>query len=284
MDSEDRPVGELYGRCDREQKCGYYRYPDSDAKVSDTAVSYRELEKPVLEFSPLIKQFGEPFYSSNLCNYALSTLSKGNEERVRDVFKAYNVRYYKGYTLFFQIDCYGQVRSGKLIRYGNDGHRSHDEHSTTWLHVLPETKPYHNGGRLHQCFFGEHLLDANNYKAFFGKGLRKDTPVFMVESEKTALLMSVHSKADGIWMACGGSQMLVNRERLRVLQGRKVTLIPDQGQYWNWHRTADENGWEIVSSIDNFDTKGYESVVPFEKKGCDVWDIWEWVIKVCEKR
>lgn len=73
----------------------------------------------------------------------------------------------------------------------------------------------------------------------------KELPIYIVESEKTAVIM--HALYQGrVWLACGGSQMLKGKISFDVLKGRDVILIPDEGQFWNWKRTADEYGWRCI--------------------------------------
>ena len=59
------------------------------------------------------------------------------------------------------------------------------------------------------------------------------SPVMLVESEKTAIIMS-HFISDYIWLATGGKNGSFNRDTMQVLQGRDVTLIPDLGVAEQW--------------------------------------------------
>lgn len=59
------------------------------------------------------------------------------------------------------------------------------------------------------------------------------SPVMLVESEKTAIIMS-HFISDYIWLATGGKNGCFNREAMLALQGRDVTLIPDLGATEQW--------------------------------------------------
>lgn len=81
---------------------------------------------------------------------------------------------------------------------------------------------------LQQCFFGEHQLQT-----------APDKTVAIVESEKTAILMSV-LQPRYIWLATGGSSgcKWYTPEVAQVLIGRKVVLYPDLGQYEAWSKEA----------------------------------------------
>ena len=61
------------------------------------------------------------------------------------------------------------------------------------------------------------------------------------------------------------SQMLKGAIDLSPLIGRDVYLVPDDGQYWNWKRTADTYGWQCV---DIEPLKRYHNL----PDGCDIWD------------
>lgn len=75
---------------------------------------------------------------------------------------------------------------------------------------------------LKQCLFGEHLLKGSS-----------SSPVMLVESEKTAIIMS-HFVSDYIWLATGGKNGCFNRDAMLALQGRDVALMPDLGAIEQW--------------------------------------------------
>ena len=238
-------AGEQYGRCDRENNCGYHLYPNG---ISDNGIEPKP--KPVikpLRFYPVSVRVD---YRTPLFDWACGLVGYGN------AIEAWQ-RYYVGRdgkrTVFWQIDQLGEIRGGKSIPYKSDGHRDkEDKYPASWLHKSPAWKNYHTDGELQQCFFGEHLLPQSQ------------RPVAVVVSEKTALLMSVFSPKY-IWIACGGAQGLKNADKNKVLQGRVVLLLPDNGQYWNWRTTAAVNGWDISAYIEQYPL--------FE--GCDILDMIE---------
>lgn len=239
-------AGEEYGRCDRQDNCGYSRYPTG--KKADTDIKpqpVRVLEP--LRFYPAAVQID---YGTPLFDYTCKLVGFANAV---DAWKRYKVGRDNARTVFWQIDVNGEIRAGKSIPYKLDGHRDKtDKYPANWLHKVAYWRAYWNGEELQQCFFGEHLLKDS------------DKPVAVVESEKTALIMSVYSKGF-VWLACGGAQNLKNEQKNAVLKGRDVLLIPDNGQYWNWKPIADANGWEITTII--------ETCPCFE--GCDILDMLE---------
>lgn len=147
--------------------------------------------------------------------------------RIDEVLKLYVVGEYalreQPYTVFWQADDKGNLRSGKLMAYKEDGHRDKDIHPR-FVHRLfnydEETFEYK------ATLFGMHLL--NRYP---------EATVNIVESEKTALIMSIaygiHMKS--IWMATGGMQNL-KREILQPIidQKRDIILYPDKDGIKQW--------------------------------------------------
>lgn len=163
------------------------------------------------------------------------------------------------FTLFWQIDNEGRVRTGHYMKYKPDGHRQKDNYAQDWFHSLllrPRPKRDESGypmidkdgetimeqpylhiyddekQRVEQCLFGLHLM--NKYP---------NATVNIVESEKTAVLMAIAygNHQLQVWMACCGSHNLT-RERLQPLisKNRKIVLYPDRDGCEEWKRKADD--------------------------------------------
>lgn len=239
-------AGPEFGRCDRESNCGYQKYPSGK---STNGIEHKEPPKlkPLRFFQAAVQ------VSTNtpLFDWACRLIGVLN---ACTVWNRYKVGRDGKRTVFWQIAIDGTIRSGKSIPYKSDGHRDKtDKYPASWLHKSPAWKDYREGEELQQCFFGEHLLSG-----------RPDAPVAIVESEKTAIMMSCYSR-EYIWLACGGSQGLKNPERNKVLSGRKIMLVPDNGQYWNWYAAAEANGWGIIDTLEKYPI--------FD--GCDILDVIE---------
>ena len=242
-------AGPEFGRCDREQNCGYQRYPDGER--------YTVAEPQKIQPRPRLEYVGDLHVStdSNLFEWACCLL--GLSDAVL-AWSDYNVGCIGGRVIWWQIDRDGVVRAGKLMSYRADGHRDKsDQWGVTWAHKHPQLKKAFKGEELQQCLFGEHLLTSNTNK-----------PVALVESEKTALAMS-RFIPEYVWLATGGSQGIKSNERLAPLVGRNVFLVPDNGQYYSWLRAAELYGWNIWD--------GLELDTPFE--GADILDILELTMK-----
>lgn len=239
------PAGAEYGRCDREQSCGYQRYPDGERMV--VAVPQQVQPKEMLRYVGKLNDTPPvPFHlwMSEVLTFTDALVA------IND----YHIDGIDGDVIWWQIDRDGVVRTGKVMRYLANGHRDKsDNFPVTWAHKHRRLKNQFKGEELKQCLFGEHLLSKY-----------PDKPVVLVESEKTAVIMS-RIYPDHIWLATGGSQGIKSVERITPLIGRKVLLIPDNGQYWNWKRIADLYGWNIY--------EGLEKNAPFD--GADILDIIE---------
>lgn len=241
-------AGAEYGRCDREENCGYIKYPTEESKSVDAVEVKPQPKKEPIRFAKdvlVVSPYG------NLYKYAERVL----KWKALAVWQMYKVTTYQSFTMFWQIDINGKIHAGKGIAYGTDGHRIKDDRPCVWAHKIGAYKNLMQGEELQQCFFGEHLL-TNRPKA----------KVHVVESEKTAMLMSAVAP-DFVWLACGGSKGLGD-DKCKVLEGREVKLFPDNGQLFSWGKIARKHGWEIDTTIEDCPVVG-----------CDVWDVTEEIIK-----
>lgn len=233
----------IYGRCDRQDNCGYHLHP---SQVSTDGIKRveREPEQPIRFFPSVVRTD----IKTKLFDYACTKIGV---RKAMDVWEAYRIGRDGSRTMFWQLARDGSVRSGKSIPYLANGHRDKsDRMPASWAHKSPTFRGQYTGTALEQCFFGEHLLDR-----FPMAG------VAIVESEKTAALMAGCSNG-WVWLASGGAQGLSNEDKNKALEGRNVILLPDNGQYWKWRAIADAHGWKI--------TDVFERYPLFE--GCDILD------------
>lgn len=237
-------AGEIYGRCDRENSCGYHLYP-SDIKTGEQPLVKIE-PKEQLRFIPAAAHTDT---NSMLFQYVAKLVGETSARLVWDLYK---VGAENGRTIFWQIDKKGEVRGGKSIPYGADGHRiKTDKFPALWLHRCSNWQGWFSGEELHQCYFGEHLI-------------REGCRVALVESEKTALVFAALSPS-WTWLATGGSNCLGDEDKCSALQGHRVLMFPDNGQYYKWRKVAQREGWEIDHTL--------EEEPVFE--GCDLLDAFE---------
>lgn len=238
-------AGSEYGRCDREQSCGYHRYPNGEKVVAG--------EMPKAEPKEMLRYTGK-LNDTPPADFHLFLAECLTFTDALVAINDYHIDGIDGKVIWWQIDRDGVVRTGKVMKYLANGHRDKtDTFPVTWAHKYAKLKRDFKGEELQQCLFGEHLLVRY-----------PDKPVCVVESEKTAVIMS-RIYPDQVWIATGGSQGIKSEERLVPLRGRKVLLIPDNGQYWNWLRVAEKYGWLCY--------EGLEKDAPFE--GADILDVIE---------
>ena len=222
------------GRCDHEQRCGYHYTPSdyfkdhpqereqlSEERTPVFIPKVAEQPKPISYIPPEIVQASMQHYEANNLFRFLSL--KFGREQTMELMKRYHVgtsKHWHGATVFWQTDCKDKVRTGKIILYNpQTGKRVKQPFChVTWVHAALHLTDFN----LRQCFFGEHLLTSD-----------KSKPVGLVESEKTALVCSVHLP-HFTWVASGGKNGCLNEECLSILKGRTVSLFPDLGatDYW----------------------------------------------------
>lgn len=250
-------AGPEYGRCDRETSCGYFRYPDRPVDTGKVIVRIPEPPKePILFPAEFVSYVDLPISNSLLRAYDKLI----GIEKLRETMKLYRCGTGgRGECIYYQYDG-RYVRTAKAILYGTDGHRIKESDGglpVWWMHKAPQLRQYTAGKELKQCLFGQHLIAAH-----------PSARIYVVEAEKTAVMMAATDRRtfdERIWVAVGGSQMLKGAIDLMPLMGRDVTLVPDDGQFWNWKRTAEHYGWNCV---DIAPLKRYHRL----PDGCDIWD------------
>jgi len=129
----------------------------------------------------------------------------------------------KARPIFWQIDEKFRVRTARLIKYtlqtGKRVKSDREEDKPTWIHRYPKQS-------YKQCLFGLHLISEN------------DKPIAIVESEKSAIIMS-YCRSDYNWLATGGISNL-SKDKLKPLVGRHITLYPDHNGFYLWKKKAEK--------------------------------------------
>ena len=146
--------------------------------------------------------------------------------------------YYLGHmdnnVIFWQIDKSNNVRCGKIMSYNPNGKRGK---YINWWHSYNK-----QSCKIKQCFFGEHLIEF-------------DKPVWIVESEKTAIIMSL-LKPDRVWIACGSLGGLSPDKCESILGHYQVILCPDAGCYDEWAKEGERYGFDLTYDSENYYKKG----------------------------
>lgn len=245
-------AGAIYGRCDREQKCGYIKYPNGVKTPSKRLKTIKTEMQPITINNDIV--LATLFQGHTLRNYLVELLGDDGREALNN----YHVGGWQGATCWWQIDQQHICHAGKIMAYKLDGHRVkiNDKAGITWAHKVAEWQGGVKGEELRQCLFGQHLLAR-----------RPNDIVCVVESEKTAVAMSV-VVPNKVWLACGGLQGL-SVDKCQALAGRQVVLVPDKGAFYRWKLTADNYGWHVSDFVEQ------EAL----NEGDDIWDVFEKQIK-----
>ena len=213
-------VSPLVGRCDREINCGYHYPPRS--YFNDNNQQY----VPNIKICPSFAQKVEisihdkadltntlmHYNENNFIQFLKSKFDNQEVEKMTFDYKIGTANVWNFGTIFWQVDSKYNARGGKVILYNTSGKRTK---YINWIHSIKIKSQEIKNFNLSQCFFGEHLI--NNC----------DTTVAIVESEKTACIMSLLFNKY-IWLAAGSLNGL-NESKMEVLKNRKIILYPDLG-------------------------------------------------------
>ena len=173
--------------------------------------------------------------------------------RLEEAIQAYKLGHaVNGMTIYWQIDEKQKVRTGKMMRYKNDGHRDREsKYGFDWIHsalIRRGPSKYYDPDKqeCRPCYFGLHLLNAYKVK-------NVDQAVCIVESEKTAIIMATlwGNNTNQVWMACGGLENL-SREKLKPIieQHRRIILYPDRDGISKWRQKAEQLHYDRLIVID----------------------------------
>ncbi|MEA5110951.1 MAG: DUF6371 domain-containing protein [Lentimicrobium sp.] len=219
----DRQTGqylpEIYGRCDRQQNCGYFKKPGSNSLFVPIMNHHEPKRLNSIISTDLVNASLKAYGQNNFVSWLRSFYT---DEQVQQLIDRYFIGTSKQGCIFWQLDQERKVRAGKIIQYDPvTGHRRKDI-NPKWVHKILQLKNF----ELKQCLFGLHLT----------KGLKQDRVVCIVEAEKTAIVCSGFFP-DMIWLATGGLQNF-QTEKLEPLKRFWIMLFPDAGCYSIWNSKA----------------------------------------------
>lgn len=194
--------------------------------------SAKTQEKAICHIDPVFVDRSRHDETNTLFRYLSGVFGRS---RVAEAFEAYRVGTTRaGDAIWWQIDTMGRVRSGKIMRYKEDGHRDKNT-PPTWTHTkLMRSGRLSQDYQLTQCLFGEHLLTDTK------------KVVCLVESEKTAIIGSICLNSC-VWVACGGASNL--NGRFQSLKGRKVVVYADIDAVGQWSEAVEvarAQGYDIT--------------------------------------
>ena len=195
-----------------------------------------------------------------------------------------------GATLWWQIDEQGRVHTGKAMQYNPlTGHRVKEQgFPVNWAHRM---RLYGEPSDLvvPQCLFGLHLINVDvnandnchpedihreaQSKLSFSSSLALQAAtlplVMLVESEKTALIMSLVCP-DKVWLATGGKANF-KESMLSPLIGLEVAVYPDADALHDWYTRAVEMNRTLGTHL-HIPT-GYYNLMDHDEARREGWDL-----------
>ena len=291
----DNETGEILdptcGRCNRESKCAYHLTPseyfqqnpgarpqgDAWRQAPDWLKNHKPKSKAKLlpeESTPeriweypkdLVKQTQK---IDHPCDFLTILRELFPEETVQRLNSLYHFGITRAHEIiFYEIDIEGRYRAAKVMAYDPFKRKriKGTGHDVDWLHprlkkkgLLPEK------WEMSQVLFGEHLIKEYPNKL-----------IILVESEKSAVIGAGYLPQYN-WLATGGKTQL--GDKLNILQGHKVLVIPDADAFQYWSKYFGERPYLGVKI-----SRMIEDEASQEDKDAQI-DIADWLIRAYGSR
>jgi hypothetical protein len=240
------------GRCDRESNCGYHKYPEKNNPFQQQPLKV-VINKPKSILHPnQVAIHGRNFKNNNFIQF-LKKYFKDDE--IKSVILKYFIgtsSFWNGATVFWQINNKEEVVAGKIMLYDTQNGKRVKTPSNhiNWIHKTEKIKDF----ELQQCFFGLHLI--NEFP---------NTTIALVESEKTALIMSLFLP-DYLWLATG-SKANLKKELVAAIKKFDIIIFPDKSEFEDWNKKV------LELKLDGFNIKCSNLLENKEaEKGSDLAD------------
>lgn len=277
---------EEFGRCDRQDHCGYHINPytagfeknkqvEQSARPKATNIPQPKYYIPESILNATLKQYEVNSFIRNLMKlvpiqeiekaislYRIGTVSKGARA---------------GSVTFPFIDIVGNIRAIQVKLFDETNHTRRNGtdfiHSILFRYYHSMNKPlplwlndYLKNEKYVSCLFGEHLL--TRYRT---------NPVALVEAPKTAIIGTLYygfpdNPCNFLWLAVYNKSSLTV-DRCQALKGRKVVLFPDLGAFTDWQSKEKDlineisGAWFSTSDILEREANEIE-----RQAGCDLAD------------
>ncbi|WP_419212581.1 DUF6371 domain-containing protein [Maribacter sp. X9] len=244
---------EIYGRCDRESKCGYFKSPT--LKKSIIAPFQNIIPRPTTFLCEnVIGKYCNNYDNNNFVQYLLKHFPEKDVIQAIEMYYIGTIGHWVGSTIFWQIDNLHNIHTGKVMLYNhNTGKRVKKPYShINWMHNVLRIDSF----VLQQCLFGLHLIEDNPIKK----------TICIVESEKTAIIMSM-ILPNYHWMATGSKSNL-KQELLLPIKDFKIILYPDKTEFIDWNNKMKlliESGFKMKCSnlLETIDIEKGSDLVDF---------------------
>ncbi|KOY52241.1 DUF6371 domain-containing protein [Polaribacter dokdonensis] len=237
-------LNHIDGRCDRESKCGYFKNPSKNCIVNNASINHVATQ-PTFHKTTVLQQFSSINQQDNNSRQQINIVNNGiNNIKQQNNFITYLLKHYdptkvlqainkfqlgttnywNGATVFWQIDSQNVIHGGKIMLYDrNTGKRVKKPYNRiSWIHKQMKLKDF----VLQQCLFG--LQNINN--------IEKGNTICLVESEKTAVIMSI-VEPKVLWLATG-SKSNFQKELLNPLKEYNVIAYPDKTEFDKWNKVS----------------------------------------------
>jgi 5S rRNA maturation endonuclease (ribonuclease M5) len=174
------------------------------------------------------------------------------------IFQEWNIGLLKDNTaIFWYQDYKGRFVNGKRLKFKEDG-----------FHKDMANFLYTKEQGFFQCLYGEHQLSPS-FTNYLGVRYDKKSRVVLVESEKTAIIMS-HHKPEFIWMATSGTNGLT-KEKAKILSKRTVLVLFDCDESG---KNGADKACRVLSSVGAFPQKVNQfALLHPTKEGFDIADL-----------
>lgn len=254
-----------YGRCNRQNNCGYHLNPYKDGYVSQIQkIQQGSLPKT---FQPIPRKFiktpapaksqtifiPDEIFQQSLCwyeqnHFAQYLISLFGNVKAEELIKRFHLgtsRFWQGANIFWIIDPLGRIAGGQVVLFDLDGHthKEPNKRFNSWVHTALKAR-YQNDGLPVPTWLKSYAQDSPKFPCLFGlPQLKNESPtklLAIVEAPKTAIIATGYFP-QFIWLAVGSLSYL-NEGRLTCIRGRKVVLFPDKGGYERWSNKTTELG------------------------------------------
>lgn len=243
VDEEGQEIAAHVGKCNRLDNCGFHYTPAQffqDHPRLEDGEAWKQSDLWKTAYTPPIAEAPPAYLPRAVMERTLKAYGQNNflryltrlfgEEKALSLARLFCLGTSKRWTnaggysvIFWQIDRAGNVRQAKVMAYNPETGRRLKADGKSFVAFLGK-RIAGPDANLSQCLFGEHLLSQ-----------RPAAPVALVESEKTAIVMSA-LMPDAVWLATGGKHgaRWTEKNIYSALEGRKVILYPDLGAFGEW--------------------------------------------------
>lgn len=242
-----------YGRCDREQSCGYHLNPYKDSyhikksgrgQISSLPRSFHsKKKKSSIKIPYKIFEGSLTGYDNNMfIRYLNELVGASRTQQLIERFYIGTSDFWQGSTVFWLIDEDMRIAGGQVILFDEFGRTRKEEKAdgnlkryNSWVHTALKYDYKKKNSPLPR-WLSSYINDSPKFPCLFGLPQLKNEPITkpiaIVEAAKTAVIATAFLP-QYIWLAVGALSYL-NEERIKILRRRNITLFPDKGAYDKW--------------------------------------------------